>query len=577
MKRLINILLFILFFTVTLQAENPEITVPLHFDRYFNYDEVVEAMKALNKAYPEFTKLEVVGTSEENRKIYALTINNPKTGEELSKPGVYVDGNIHGNEIQAGEVCLYYANMLLTKYSENEKIRAVVDKNAHYIIPVVNVDGRAHFFMDANTPNSNRSIRVPRDDDRDGLFDEDSADDLDMDGNICQMRIKDPFGKYKTDPEDKRLMIPVKPGEQGEWTILGLEGIDNDNDGKINEDSEGYLDANRNWGFNWRPTYVQTGAGNFPLSGKGLKAIAEYIHQRTNIIIAFAFHNTGGMWLRSPSDEEEILDPMDVAVYDVMGKNAIKMTPGYVYMPSFQLYPTYGDFDTHVFNLEGAYSFVGELFMRSQETYSDGVKKPEKEEESPMREGTPAQNREYLKFNDHLGLNELYKEWKPFKHPVYGDIEIGGWIKMSSRLPHPFMLSELVHRNASVVLFSAEQTPEISMEEPEVKKIGKDLYKIRVRLVNKKAIPSMSAHASKEKLYPKDILQLTGVQVIASGQITDLLNKKVAYKEHKPQIQFITVPGNDKVDYQFFVKGKGNAIIEYNSRKAGNLKKEIKL
>ena len=69
----------------------------------------------------------------------------------------------------------------------------------------------------------------------------------------------------------------------------------------------------------------------------------------------------------------------------------------------------------------------------------------------------PDETRELIKFNDYLGLNELYKPWKPFKHPTYGDIEIGGWVKMSSRLPHPFMLQELVHRNAMVVLYAAEQ------------------------------------------------------------------------------------------------------------------------
>lgn len=143
-------------------AVKGKIEVPLRFDRYYNYDEVNEALKALNKAYPEMTKLEVVGKSEEGREIYALTINNPKTGEASEKPGVYVDGNIHGNEIQAGEVCLYYANMLLTKYGENEKVTKAVDRNAHYILPVVNVDGRYHFFEDANTPNSSRSIRVQR-------------------------------------------------------------------------------------------------------------------------------------------------------------------------------------------------------------------------------------------------------------------------------------------------------------------------------------------------------------------------------------------------------------------------------
>ena len=46
----------------------------------------------------------------------------------------------------------------------------------------------------------------------------------------------------------------------------------------------------------------------------------------------------------------------------------------------------------------------------------------------------------------------------------FGEIEIGGWVKMSSRLPHPFMLTDLVHRNASAVLFAASQTPDITLE-----------------------------------------------------------------------------------------------------------------
>jgi hypothetical protein len=43
------------------------------------------------------------------------------------------------------------------------------------------------------------------------------------------------------------------------------------------------------------------------------------------------------------------IDPSDIAAYDVIGKNAIKITPGYVYMPSYDLYPTYGDTDAQFF------------------------------------------------------------------------------------------------------------------------------------------------------------------------------------------------------------------------------------
>jgi len=576
-------LLAISWLAFTVVAENKgRIEVPLRFDRYYTYEEVVEALKLLHSTYPQLTKLDLVGKSEEGREIYALTINNPKTGDALAKPGVYVDGNIHGNEIQAGEVCLYFANMLLTKYGENEKITKVVDKNAYYIIPVVNVDGRAHFFKDAQTSSSNRSFRVPKDDDRDGVFDEDGPDDLDGDGNICMMRIRDPLGDYKTDPEDLRLMIPVKPGEKGEWTILNQEGIDNDNDGKINEDAEGYFDANRNWGSDWQPPYVQNGAGNFPLSALGIKAIANYIHQRPNIIVNFAFHNSGGMWLRAPSHKEDRLDPRDVSVYDLIGKNALKMTPGYVYQPSYDLYDTFGDTDSHMFNLEGSYTFVGELFMRSQETYRENVNKPlpppaESDASSGRRGSNPDESRELIKFNDYLGLNELYKPWKGYKHPVYGDIEIGGWVKMSSRLPHPFMLPELVHRNSMVVLYAAEQTPEIGMDIFEVKEIGKNLYQVRVRLKNEKGLPSMSYKAIGTKLYTQDILKITGAKVVASGKITDLRTNKISYQEHKPEIIYTSVPSYGFAEFQFLVEGKGEIIVSYNSIKAGNLKKSVKL
>ncbi|MCK4699924.1 MAG: hypothetical protein KAT38_06305, partial [Bacteroidales bacterium] len=480
----IAILIAALLLSIKGYSQSDEIKIPLRFDHYYTYEQVVQALKALHKAYPYLTKLDIVGKSEEDREIYAMTVNNPKTGDELSKPGVYVDGNIHGNEIQASEVCLYFLNTLLTKYGNNEKITKLVNKNAYYVIPVVNVDGTYHFFADANTSSSNRGLRRPKDDDRDGLFDEDFPDDLDGDGNICNMRKKDPFGQYKTDPEDPRLMIRVKPGEKGEWTMLGQEGIDNDGDGRVNEDSEGYVDPNRNWSFNWAPDYVQRGAGDYPLSGVGLKGIAKYIMERPNIIIGYAFHNSGGMFLRGPGTKNlGKLHPKDIEVMDWLGENNEKIVPGYRYLISWKdLYSTYGDFGDFLDNIVGAYTFIGELFMSSSETYRDPEEKIE-DDDDIFRGSSNERNREKLKYNDHVAMGELYKEWKEYDHPTYGKIEIGGWVKMSSRLSHPFMLQDLVHRNALAVIFSAEQTPEVEMEVFEKKRIDKNLSRVRIRLV----------------------------------------------------------------------------------------------
>ncbi len=557
------------------------ITVPLRFDHYYTYEQVGEALRALHEAYPEFTTIDVVGRSEEGREIWAMTVNNPKTGPPLAKPGVYVDGNIHGNEIQAAEVALALLNRLLTLYGANPQITELVDRNAYYVIPVVNVDGRHHFFRDANDPSSNRSLRIPKDDDRDGLVDEDGPDDLDGDGNICTMRKRDPFGKYRTDPEEPRLLVPVKPGEKGEWTLLGDEGIDNDGDGRINEDAEGYVDGNRNWGSNWQPPYVQSGSGDYPFEGLGPRAIAKFIMDRPNIIVVYAFHNSGGMFLRGPSSKaEEPMNPSDVSVYDILGKNAEKIVPGYRYLVVWKdLYTTHGDFTNFTYNLAGAYSFVGELYSSGTEIYRGPDEKRQAPGEIDLPEDSPAQERERLKFSDNVVQGELYRPWRPFRHPQYGDIEVGGWVKMSSRLPHPFLLNELVFRNASAVLFAAAQTPEIRMDVFALEKIGDDLFKVRVRLANARAIPSMTYAAVERKLYPRDILKVSGkgIRVVAGGPLLDPYLDRVDYKAYRPEVQFLQVPGSGKVEFQFLVSGRGALTLEYVSRKAGRLTGTVEL
>lgn len=572
------LIVLVIFLFSNVQAQEP-VTIPLRFDHYYTYDQIVSAMKMLNKTYPELTNLEIVGKSDEGRDIYLITINNKATGASSEKPGVYVDGNIHGNEIQASEVCLYLANRLLENFGKNDKITEVVNKNAWYILPCVNVDGRVHFFTDPNAPYSGRSIRIAVDDDKDGLVDEDYPDDLNGDGNISIMRKKDPFGSYKTDPDDPRLMVPAKPGEMGEWSLLGEEGIDNDGDGQINEDSEGYVDGNRDWGYNWNPPYVQSGSGLYPFSGTGIRAIGTWLINHPNVIMVYAFHNSGGMFLRGPSLKNAGEFPSgDISVYDYLGKNNEQIVPGYRYLISWKdLYPMYGDFTNFANNLIGSYSFVGELTANNTETYSG---KPINTPDSPANMFSYSQQeRERLKFNDNVVQGELYLPWKKFNHPIYGEVEIGGWVKMSSRLPHPFMLQDMVHRISAAVIFSAGQTPEVKLDVTDKKSLGKNLYQVTVRLSNSKVMPSMTYQSIKNNLYPKDILKIRGegIKVISGGLLTNPYSNLVVFKDSKPEVQFCQVPGLGKIEYRFIISGKGKVNIEYESRKAGKRSAQIDL
>jgi hypothetical protein len=585
MKNIIAAVLLVVCVAVPATADSPKVDFPLRFDRYYPLDDMYEALRLLAGAHPDLMKLEEVGRSEEGRPVMAITLNSPKTGPAMNKPAVYVDGNIHGNEIQGGEICLYLINYLLSNYGRNAEVTALLDRTAFYVVPVVNPDGRYHFFADANTPSSNRSLRIPVDDDRDGLVDEDFPDDLDGDGNICEMRKRDPFGAFKTDLEDPRLMVRVKPGEKGEWTLLGEEGIDNDGDGRLNEDSEGYVDPNRNWGYDWAPPYVESGAGEYPFSGVGIKALAEWTYARTNIAVGWSFHNFGGMYLRGPSRKGlGEYPPQDLAVYDYIGKQAERIMPGYRYLISWKdLYTTYGDSVEWLARLMGAYAYVAEVYQVQSETFREPGKKPGDADASEagmmamLSEGIS--DRERLKFSDHVAQGELYKPWKPFKHPVYGDIEIGGWVKMSSRLPATFMIEDMVHRNAMAVIFSAKHVPEVSLEVTEVRPLGGNLYRVRTRLANSKAMPTMSALAEKSNLYPKDMLKVSGAgaRVVSGGVLVNPYDNIVSYKKYRPEVQFLVVPGFGKVEHQFLIEGKGELKVVYESRHAGRLEKTVPL
>jgi hypothetical protein len=556
---------------LSISAQN-KIDMPLRFDHYYTYDEVNQALVTLNHAYPKLTKLELIGHSDEGREIWSITVNNPATGTEQDKPAVYIDGNIHGNEVQATEVCLYFLNYILTEYGKLDRVTQTVDRSVIYCIPTVNVDGRFHWFADANNSSSGRSLRIPKDDDRDGLVDEDPAEDLDGDGFITQMRIRDTLGDYKTDPKDARLMVRVEKGEKGEFRMLGSEGIDSDNDGNVNEDEPGYVDPNRNFPYNWQPTYVQGGAGSYPLEGKGLKAVADYLYAKKNILVAWAFHNSGGMILRGPTSKSaQEYDRRDIEVFDYLGKHSEKMIPGYDYLISWKdLYTTWGDFGDFTDDIVGAFTLVGELFQSDTESYRSDTTKPA---------STDERSTERIKFNDYLTNGAMYSNWKPYKHPLYGNIEIGGWSKFSSRLPQPFMLMDLVHRNAMAVFMSAFNLPQISMEVFEKVKIGKDLYRIKVRLSNSKAVSSITYQSVRVKINPMDYLKLEGknIRVVDGGPVTDLFRNEAAYKQYKPEIQFFQIPSFGQVEYQFLVSGKGKLKIGYHSEKATDRTKEIEL
>jgi hypothetical protein len=218
----------------------------MDFKHYHKYTEMVEFFKKWEKQYPNLIDLYVVTQSFGGVDIYQMTVTNKKTGRATDKPAMYIEGNRHAGEVTAGESALWMLNYMLTNYGKDKEVTLLLDNFTYYFRPVNNPDGSLLYL---ETAQSLRSTIRPNDDDGDGLMDEDPAEDLDGDGFIRQMRVKVPLGQgeYVIDSRDPkgRLMRRVRPGEQGDYRIMS-EGIDNDNDGRSNEDGIGGLDLQRN-------------------------------------------------------------------------------------------------------------------------------------------------------------------------------------------------------------------------------------------------------------------------------------------------------------------------------------------
>ncbi len=558
-------------------ASDPQFKVKIDFNRWHDVNELWDDMRRLEKAFPEFLKMESAGKSFNGQDLMYMTINNPKTGDEFSKAAMYIDANIHGNEIQGGEICLYTIWYLMENYGRIDKVTRLVDERVFYIFPTVNPDGR-QYFMETDGGGA-RTGHVPVDSDNDGLYEEDGPNDLNGNGVIEQIRLYVPGeGNMRISTVDKRIMEPVAFGEKGDYIILGSEGIDDDGDGLVNEDGPGSYDPNRNWAIDWQPNYVQGGAMEYPFQLPESNAINKFLMAHPNISGVQAYHNSGGMILRGPGAEALGEYPAsDVRFYDELGKNGERMLPFYRYIVIWSgLYTVHGGFIDWTSDGLGMISFSNELWSGRQYYTSPELQAQTQDPDSPISD----EKGSYF-FDDYLEFGDQYVDWKEFDHPEYGKVEMGGrWKKTRGRVPPRFMNEELCHRNMSFTLYQADEMPMMKMGSHKVEKLGKDVYKVWVEFSNPKVAPTITAKAAQNNVVRPDLLTLDGnVEIISASWIIDPLTndylKPVSQEIDQHDLKRIMIrnghPGKTSRTIQYLVKGSGKVNIKYDSVKGGKI------
>lgn len=560
------------------RGSDPEHTLPLTWDRWLDHDEITERLELMERTWPEFLTLQSTGESYGGREMWLMTINNPETGPEMDKAAMFIEANVHGNEIQGAEVVLYTIWYLMENYGRIADVTRLVDERVFYMVPSVNPDGRDYFLDESGA--GARTGHVPVDSDGDGLFDEDGPNDLNGNGVIEQIRKYVPGeGTHRQSSRDPRIMEPVMPWELGDWVLLGFEGIDDDGDGRINEDPVGGYDPNRNYATDWQPNYIQFGSMDYPFQLPEARALNDFMMAHPNIAGFQSFHNSGGMILRGPGAAWQGTYPdEDIRVYDEIGEWGERMLPYYEYLVIWRgLYTVHGGSVDWTNDGLGIVSFSNELWNGGQYFNSPLLQDQQGDPDSPIS-GPQGQ---YF-FDDFLEMGDQFVEWAPFEHPEYGEVEMGGWRKLSGRVNPRFMSMELFHRNMAFTLYHADQMPLMTMGDTSVERIDDDVFRVRVDIRNDRLIPTITVRARENHVVRPDLLTVEGdVEIIAAGWVAEPYRPGPISMIEQEELDRIMIrsgaPGRTTRTIEYVVRGSGQMTVRYSALKGGTAETTVEL
>lgn len=554
-------------------------------DCYLNYSALTEKLRTLAETHTDYLKLESIGKSYEGREIWALELTNQATGPASEKPALLLDGNIHAVELAASSAALHHVETMLQKVQTDEEVRRCLDTRAFYVIPRVNPDGAEEAL--ARRPRFLRSGTRP-------YFHSDGnqarmlTEDIDGDGRILSMRVKDSNGRWKTHPDDPRVMVPRDPVEVGgEYYRLFAEGsIENAEANEIPPVSprEG-VDFNRNWPSNWVTEGKQQGAGRYSLSEPETQALAHFISERPNIFTWIAGHTFSGVLLRpgfaTPDSEMPFTD---LEHYKAVGHRGTELTdyPAKDAHSGFRINhgeSIHGSVEWGYQNF-GIYTWIVEYWAPHQmagveiENFARWFFDHPGEDDLKM-----------VRWGDEVLGDAGFVDWYEFEHPELGTVEIGGWDMIRTLYNPPgHMLDEVVAPFPEWFAWQLLQSPLLAVRSFEAEKIGAEQWKVRAVIENTGYLPTF---CSSQTLVAKAV---RGVQVtlrldngarILQGKATqnggELSGR--AFRASSALLAFLSDQSDDRLSVEWVIEAPDglNLSVHAAHDRAGKAAKSLTL
>lgn len=552
--------------------------------KFYKYQEIRDFLSEVEKAYPDLIATTVIGKSHEGREIVVATLTNKKTGLDTEKPGYWIDANIHAGEVTGATVALYTIWRYTSEYGKDERITKLMDEYTVYVCPRISVDGSEMYLTSPHILRSSTK-RYPHTDDRDGLYPE----DVDGDGRILQMRIKDPNGPWRVSDKDKRVMVKRKPDEfGGEYYSVITEGVINNFDGhevKLAAPRHG-LDLNRNFPYDWAPEGQQSGAGDFPFSEPETRALAEFWQTHRNINGFVEYHTYSGVFLRPYSTFPDTnFTTHDLEVFKLIGERATEIT-GYPCVSVFHNFaydpkePMHGVMDDYCYDYFGWFGFTDELWdaptaagIDMKNDWINWTKNHPEEDDLKIME-----------WNDKKLHGKGFERWREFEHPQLGKVEIGGWdYKYAWQNAPAEYLPEICEKHSSFTLAHALMSSRLELLKSDVEALGEGTYKVSVTVANTGFLPTYTSKRGQDRkavrpmevslALPEGGTILSGKADQEAGQLEGRTNKIYSgwYSSR--------VMTDNQKRFEWIVKAEkgGSAKVTVKTERAGTVRTELNL
>lgn len=522
---------------------------------YPDFSRQTARLKQLASSHSRYAQLSSLTKTDGGRDIWLLKLGGAQAD---NRPAIAVVGGVEGNRPLSTELVIGFAEELLAGIG-TDSIKQLLEKTTFYVFPNMSPDAMEQYFAKLKYERTGNAR--PTDDDRDGRTGEDGVEDLDGDGRITFMRVASPVGDHLPHPDDDRVLIKADPakGHIGRYLLI-QEGLDNDNDGKWNEDGEGGVDFNKNMSF--RHPAFQPGAGEFPVSEKENRALLDFLFERYNVYAVVSFGSQNNLSQPNAYVAGQANAPIIAGWQEPDTKVNASVSELYNKIIKQKDAPKSpaagGDFQSW------AYFHYGRFAFSTPGWWVPKTRPDSTRNEKAFTVDDPAAN--FLRWAGQQGLDNYFTPWKKINHADFPnqEVEVGGIHPFVMHTPPYRLTADLVKKHKEFLVGLAAMQPEIDLINLKTEKLGQGVTRVTVEVVNRGILPSHTKLG--ERFYwVKRILVKTNLakgQEILSGRSRQTLG---------------VLAGQSSQTLTWLIKGSGQVTLEAGSPTTGSKTIQISL